>query len=108
MLLILLLDPLIFCVSVTVVVDSSFKLSFSPFSLSACWDAHVPMSLDERFLVVCELTVMGKCPETVPIHPFIFQYSLKILCFRMFCLSERYSVLSVLIIDYVKDAVKQF
>lgn len=73
MLLILLLDSLIFCVSVTVVVDSSFKLSFSPFSLSACWDAHVPMSLDECFLVVCDLTVMGKCPETVPIHPFIFQ-----------------------------------
>lgn len=49
----------------------------------------------------------SECPETAPAHPFIIQYNLKILCIRLFCLSEQYSALSALRVDHVKDAVKQ-
>lgn len=59
-------------------------------------------------LGLCDLATVGKCPETAPAHPFIFQHNLKILCIRTFCLSKQYSVLSALVVDGVKDSVKQF
>jgi len=80
------------------------------FSLSGCWGTYVPASVDEMLhpLGLCDLATVGECPETVPAYPFICQHNLKILYIRMFCLSEQYSALSALLVNGVKDAVKQF
>lgn len=90
---------------------SSLKPSFCPFSVfQAVGAPYVPVSMDELLhpLGLCDLATVGKCPETAPAHPFIFQHNLKILCIRMFFLSEQYSALSALTLDGVKDALNSF